>query len=158
MSGQGRLVGGILIGLGLAYLLDPDRGARRRALVRDKATSTGHKVADGVGAAAADLRNRVGGTAAEVRSRIRGEQVSDEILHERVRSALGRAVSSPGAIVVTAHEAKVTLQGPVLEGELDGLLRAVRRVRGVSEVVNELEVHPTADNVPALRGGEASNR
>jgi uncharacterized membrane protein len=78
--------------------------------------------------------------------------VSDETLHERVRSAVGRAVSHPGAIGVTVSDGRVILQGPVLEHELDDLLRAVGRVAGVSEAVNELEVHREPD-VPALQGG-----
>jgi osmotically-inducible protein OsmY len=157
MSGKGKFIGGLLAGLGLAYLLDPDRGARRRALVRDKAISAGNKVAGDVGGAAADLRNRMRGTAAEVRARFAGEEVSDEILHERVRSAIGRVVSNAGAVTVTARDGRVTLQGPVLERELDDLLRAVRKVPGVRDVVNELEVHPGADKVPALQDGASRN-
>jgi uncharacterized membrane protein len=79
--------------------------------------------------------------------------VDDPVLHERVRSAIGRAVSHPGAITVSVSNARVTLQGPVLEHELDDLVDAVRRVRGVSEVVNELEMHRDPDSVPSLQGG-----
>jgi hypothetical protein len=35
----------------------------------------------------------------------------------------------------------VTLQGPVLAHDLDTLLETVGQVRGVSETINELEVH-----------------
>jgi osmotically-inducible protein OsmY len=155
MRGEGKFIGGVLIGLGLAYLLDPDRGARRRALVRDKAVSAGHKLADSVEATASDLRNRAGGAAAELRSRIKREAVGDDVLHERVRAAIGHAVSHPGALTVLVQDGRVTLQGQVLERELDDLLRSARRVRGVTEVVNELEVHPVAGNVPALQGPDA---
>jgi uncharacterized membrane protein len=153
MRDQGKLIGGLLVGAGLMYLLDPDRGARRRALVRDRTVRAGHKLGDGLEATTRDLRNRARGTAAELRSRVRRETVGDEILHERVRSAIGRAVSHPGAIRVTVWEGRVTLQGPVLEEELDPLLRAARRVRGVSEVVNELNVHRDPAGVPSLQGG-----
>jgi hypothetical protein len=152
MHGGGKFIGGLCLGLGLAYMLDPDRGARRRALVRDKVTRAGHKLADGVEATATDLRNRAGGAAAELRSKVRREDVGDEVLHERIRSAIGRAVSHPGAVQVSAHEGRATLQGQVLEDELDDLLRAVRQVRGVSDVVNELEIHRTPGSVPALQG------
>jgi hypothetical protein len=141
MRDQGKLIGGALAGAGLMYLLDPDRGTRRRALVRDQAARARHRLGDGLEATARDVGNRARGTAAELRARFRGEDVDDEILHERVRSAIGRAVSHPGAITVTPWQGRVTLQGPVLEAELDDLLREVRRVRGVSEVENELEVH-----------------
>jgi osmotically-inducible protein OsmY len=155
MSGEGKFIGGLLAGLGLAYLLDPERGARRRALVRDKATHVGRKLADGVDATARDVRNRTGGVAAELRSRIRREEVGDEILHERVRSAIGRSVLHPKAITVVVYQGRVTLQGQVLQNELDDLLRTARQVRGVSEVVNELEVHPEPGNAPALQGEAA---
>jgi uncharacterized membrane protein len=152
MRDQGKIVGALLVGLGLGYLLDPDRGARRRALMRDRATRAGHRLADGLDAAARDLRNRAGGAAAEARARLREEEVDDVILHERVRSAIGHAVSHPGAVEVTATEGRVTLQGHVLEDELAGLLAAAKRVRGVVEVVNELEAHRTAEGSPSLQG------
>ncbi|CAN5893806.1 hypothetical protein BH24GEM1_BH24GEM1_25520 [soil metagenome] len=152
MSDQGKLIGGALAGAGLMFLLDPDRGTRRRALLRDQAARARHKLGDGLEATARDVGNRARGSAAELRSRFRKEDVDDEVLHERVRSAIGRAVSHPGAIAVTASTGRVTLQGPVLEHELDDLLRDVRRVRGVSEVDNQLEVHREPGGVPALQG------
>jgi osmotically-inducible protein OsmY len=157
MSGEGRFIGGLLVGLGLAYILDPDRGSRRRAIARDKAASAGRRLAERAEATARDLRNRAGGTAAELRSRFREDEVGDDILHERVRSAIGRVVSHPGAVTVSVVQGRVTLTGPVLEEEIDELIGTASQVRGVHEVVNELEVHPTADGVPALQGGGAAN-
>ena len=153
MTKQGKLIGALLAGAGLMFLLDPARGARRRALVRDKAVRARHKLSDGFGATTRDLGNRARGTLAGFRSRWRQEDVGDEILHERIRSAVGRVVSHPGAIEVDVVGGRVTLRGSVLEQELDDLLDAVRRVRGASDVTNELEVHPSADNVPSLQGG-----
>ena len=37
MTKESALIGGAGLGAGLMYLLDPDRGKRRRALVRDQA-------------------------------------------------------------------------------------------------------------------------
>jgi osmotically-inducible protein OsmY len=153
MSGEGRFIGGVVLGLGLAYILDPDRGSRRRAIARDKATHVGRKLAERAEASARDLKNRASGTAAELRSRLRQEDVSDEILHERVRSAIGRVVSHPSAVTVSVIQGRLTLTGPVLEDEIEALIGTASQVRGVHEVVNELEVHPTADGVPALQGG-----
>jgi len=153
MTDQGKLISGLAVGAGLMYLLDPDRGARRRGLVRDRAAHARHKLGDGLDATARDLGNRARGTVAEVRSRFRKEVVDDAVLSERVRSAIGRVVSHPSAINVTVSEGRVTLQGPVLEHELDDVLRAVGRVRGVSEVVNELEAHREWADVPSLQGG-----
>jgi osmotically-inducible protein OsmY len=152
MSGEGKFISGVLVGLGLAYILDPDRGSRRRALVRDKAVHAGRKLTEGVGSTARDLRNRTGGAAAELRSRLKHEDVDDETLAERVRSAIGRAVSHSGGISVSVYEGRVTLQGQVPEDELWDLLRTVRRVRGVSEVNNELQIHREPGNAPSLQG------
>jgi osmotically-inducible protein OsmY len=153
MGDKSKFITGLLAGLGLAFILDPDRGSRRRALLRDKATHTGRKLAEGVEATTRDLRNRAQGAAAEVRSRLRSEEAGDEILHERVRSAIGRVVSQPNSITVTAHQGRVTLQGSVPERELDGLIRAAEAFRGVGTVVNELEVHRDADVSPATSPG-----
>jgi osmotically-inducible protein OsmY len=152
MKDQGKFIGGLLVGAAIMYLLDPDRGGRRRALVRDQAVKAKHKLGEGLDATARDLGNRAKGTAAELRSRFRPEPVDDAVLEERVRSAVGHAVSHPSAIEVSASNSRVTLRGPVLEHELDGLLRAARRVRGVSEVVNELEVHRDPGGIPSLQG------
>jgi uncharacterized membrane protein len=153
MRDEGKVIGGLVVGAGLMYLLDPDRGARRRGLVRDQAARARHKLGDGLDATAHDLGNRAKGTAAELRSRFRRESVDDVVLHERVRSAIGRAVSHPSAIDVSISDGRVTLKGPVLEEELADLLRTVGRVRGIGPLTNELEVHGEPENEPALQGG-----
>ena len=152
MRGQGKFLSGILIGLGLAYLLDPDRGAGRRARVRDKAASTGRRLADNLDATARDLRNRARGTAAELGAKFHREDVDDETLRERVRSAIGRVVSHPGAIEVDVVDRRVTLRGPVLADEAHDLVATARGVRGVSDVIDETSVHSTPDGVTALQG------
>jgi osmotically-inducible protein OsmY len=152
MKDRGKITFALLIGAGLAYLLDPDRGTRRRALVRDKAVRTGHKLADELGGTTRDLRNRAGGAVAELRSRFRQDSVDDEVLSERVRSAIGRAVSHPRAIEVSATDGRVTLRGPVLEREVTDLVAATEGVRGVSEVITELELHQRPEGIPSLQG------
>jgi len=135
------------------YFLDPGRGARRRSLVRDRVVHAGHVAGDAVGTTGRDLGNRVRGLVAEARSRVRTDTPADEVLVGRVRSELGRVVSHPGAITVTAEQGRVTLSGPVLAREVNALLRRVSRVRGVRDVENRLEVHETPGDVPALQGG-----
>lgn len=154
MKDQGRLIAGALAGAGAMYLLDPDRGGRRRARLRDRTARARRRVGDGLDATARDLGNRARGAASELRSRLRREgEVDDTILYERVRSAIGRAVSHPGAIEVTLANGAATLRGDVVEQELDTLLRAVARVRGVSEVVDEMVAHRDPGSVPSLQGG-----
>lgn len=144
---------GVLTGAGLAFLFDPERGARRRALARDQAVRIGRKTADAAGATARDVRHRAQGIAAETRARLRSDAPSDETLAERVRAKLGRYSSHPRAITVIARDGVVALEGPILASEVQGLVRAVRSLRGVREVENRLEAHETPGNHPSLQGG-----
>jgi uncharacterized membrane protein len=151
MAGEGKLVAGIVVGAGAMYLLDPDRGARRRSLLRDRGVHAGHTIGRQVSAAARDTRNRTAGLAARLEDRFRQDDATDEVIEERARAALGRAVSHPGAVAITASQGIVTLTGQVLADEVSGLLLRMARVRGVNEVRNELEIHADAD-VPSLQG------
>lgn len=147
------ILGGIGLGAAFMYLLDPARGTRRRHLVRDQLAHAGRVAGDAMDTTARDLRNRAQGTVAAARARMKGDDADDTVVAERVRSALGRAVSHPSAITVAAEQGRVALGGPVLEREVERLLAAVRGVRGVREVENRLEVHASAENVPGLQGG-----
>ena len=158
MRDQGKLITGVVVGAGAMYLLDPDRGARRRSLLRDRGVHAGHKLGDGLAATARDARNRTRGTAAALRSRFRTEEAGEEVLHERVRSAIGRVVSHPGAITVVVTGDRITLTGQVLADQVDALIQTVARVRGVTEVRNELEIHESAAGVPSLQGPAARPR
>jgi hypothetical protein len=143
---------GIGIGTGLMYLLDPDRGKRRRALLRDKLVWLQTKTGDCIEVTARDLSNRASGIAASIQSRFTSEDVNDDVLVERVRAKLGRIVSHPGAIEVTAQSGNVTLSGPILEDEVTDLLSCVKWLPGIKELNNNLEVHEEGSNHPALQG------
>jgi len=120
------------IGTGMMYLLDPDRGKRRRALLRDKCVSATRKTGEGIETTARDLSNRARGIATSIQSRFTLDEIDDGGLIDRVRSKLGRIVSHPGAIEVAAEDGHVTLSGPVLESEVDNLLRCVKQIQGTS--------------------------
>ncbi|HEU4452528.1 MAG TPA: SRPBCC family protein [Gemmatimonadales bacterium] len=152
MREHNKLLTGLAVGAGAMYLLDPERGARRRSLLRDRSVRASRVLGEGFGTAARDVRNRSTGAAASIRSRLHKDVAGDDVIEQRVRSALGRAVSHPGAIRTAVHEGRVFLSGPVLADELDDLLDTVRRVRGVREVENQLQVHEHAAGVPALQG------
>ena len=51
-------------GAGLMYLLDPDLGNRRRALMRDQLVRAGHVTGDAVDVTSRDVRNRARGAVA----------------------------------------------------------------------------------------------
>ncbi|HEX5759963.1 MAG TPA: BON domain-containing protein [Thermoanaerobaculia bacterium] len=150
---QWTLLGGVGLGAGLMFLLDPDRGRRRRALVRDKAVRSLNVTGEALRKTGKDLGNRTRGVAAEVHGRLRRDDSPNEVLGARVRARLGHAVSHPGAIDVAVWNGCVVLTGAVLAEELDGLLSAVQKVRGVEAIENRLEVHQGPEGVPALQGG-----
>ena len=141
------------VGAGVMYLLDPVGGGQRRALARDKAVSAFNTSGDSLRKASKDLGNRTKGLYSTVSSRLRKEEVSDRKLTARVRSLLGHHVSHPRAITVNAEGGTVTLGGAVLASELADLLAAVEAEPGVKGLLNHLEVHESADNVPELQDG-----
>jgi hypothetical protein len=152
---RGIVLAGLALGAGLMYLLDPDGGRRRRARLRDRLNHLMRTGGGALGATGRDVAHRTTGAAARLRSMLHHEDVDDEILVERVRAQLGRAVSHPRAIRVLAQDGVVTLEGPVLAVETARLLRAVERVRGVREVISQLDEHDQGSNIPALQGSGA---
>jgi hypothetical protein len=154
MNTNWTLLTGAALGAGTMFLLDPDRGTRRRALIRDRAMRVAHETNDGLGALSRDVANRTRGVAAEVRGRMREGEVGGRKLVERVRAELGRVVSHPRALdVVADDDGRVTLVGPILASEADVARAATSSVRGVTEVIDQLERHESAEGVPSLQGG-----
>ena len=147
------LVSGASLGAGLMYFLDPDRGRRRRGLVRVKGIRWSRKTREFAGSTSRDVRNRAIGMGAEVKSWIQPEPpVTDRILGKRVRAKLGQFSRHPSAIDVHVTDGAVTISGPVLKDELDGICHAVSGIHGVTQVFNRLETHQSSDGVPALQG------
>jgi hypothetical protein len=149
------MLGVAATGATLMYFFDPDRGRRRRALVRDKAISLANHEKEIVSVMARDLSNRAQGIKHKA-THLRDDHPSDEILEARVRSAMGRSTSSPSAVIVSASEGHVTLSGDILAHEAQALIACVRKVRGVKDVSNEMTMHESADDVPALQS-DATN-
>ena len=131
-------VGFIAMGAGLMYIMDPAVGRRRRSLMRDKMASGMHQGQDYLSKSGQHLWNKASGTVAEVKGRLQGEDVKDDVLTERVRSQMDRNVSGAGSISVRASNGSVTLSGPILSSEINGLLKSVWQTPGVKEIVNEL--------------------
>ena len=145
------LLGGVGLGAGLMYLLDPDGGRRRRAVARDK-TVHGLKVSGkAVRKTSADMGNRTRGLVAKAGSRLRKDDTEDQILSARVRSKLGRCLSRPSAVQVDVEDGRIILSGQVSASELDALLSRVQKIKGVHEVESRLEVQENPD------GGSGSN-
>lgn len=142
------------LGASFMYLVDPDRGARRRAGVRNKFVHFGHQIVRAADVVSRDLGHRTKGTLSEIKhSIVPSEKVSDEVLVERVRSKLGRVVSHPHAIHVSVQEGRISLSGLTLVNELEELVYALRSVPGVQSIENRLEVHKSEENIPSLQAG-----
>lgn len=139
---------GAAIGAGLMFLLDPDRGTRRRALARDQVLSAGRQAGDQLGAKARHIGNRAWGLAASARARFQGEEAGDEVVEERVRAELGRVVAHPSPVIVEVEHGVVTLSGPIRTAEREELISAVRAVRGVRDVEDRLEIHESTTGAP----------
>ncbi len=134
------LVGGMGVGAGLMYVLDPARGRRRRAMMRDRTTHFVHTARVTLDKKTRYFGKRARGLFAEAGAALRREPVSDDVLVARVRSRLGRAVSKPCDVEVLAEEGRVTLRGVVRVNEVERLLRRVANVRGVRAVECQLNV------------------
>lgn len=139
---------GAAIGAGLMFLLDPDRGTRRRALARDRILSAGRQAGDDLGARARHLRNRARGLVAVARSRTQAHAENDDALAERVRAELGRVVTQPGGVVVMVEDGVVTLSGQVPAGEREDLIAMTRWVRGVRDLEDRLETQEATGGTP----------
>jgi uncharacterized membrane protein len=151
------LVGWMGLGAGLMFLLDRERGPRRRALLRDQLVHGLRRAGKFFDKASRDLNHRIRGLYEELRPRPGETPIPDDRLISRVRAKLGRYSSHARAIDVKAQGGQVSLHGPILASEVQPLLAAVATVPGVTHVVNNLEVHWDADAVSALQGGASRN-
>jgi osmotically-inducible protein OsmY len=153
---RGAILTGLGVGAGLMYFMDPTAGARRRARLRDRLVHAGRAAGEAASATRTDVANRASGLAARMRRMREARPVDDRTLTERVRARLGRVVSHPRAIDVSAANGVITLRGTILRDEIEGLCRAVSRMDGVSEVIDALDVHDEPVHVPALQRGRTT--
>lgn len=136
-------------GAGLMYLLDPNTGRRRRALLQDKMRHGAKLTGAKIGATASDLGNRARGLGVEAVKRVRKEELTDEQLAQRVRAELGHHTDHSKAIEVSAHDGRVILSGPALTDEAERIVKAVHKVRGVDVVENRLQFQDTWSEGPS---------
>ncbi len=147
---------GAAAGAGLAYLLDPDVGRRRRRLLRQRGSALVRRRARAaVRLARAGALQVVGRSRGAVhRLRRRPREVPDDVtLAHKVETVLFRDHSVPkGKISINAEEGAVFLRGEVDRPDLIRDLEArVRSIEGVRRVENLLHLPGTP--APARRGG-----
>lgn len=137
-------LGAVAAGALAMYYLDPELGARRRALLADL-VRTGLPGGDrGL------VRSRGRLRANHPRPALAIDPQDDAELRDRVQSRLGRMVSHPRAIHVSVEAGVVRLSGRVLAKEHDGLLEQLRQMPGVQRVVDGMSAHDKPQEI-ALR-------
>ena|SRR5579872_347218 len=147
---------GVLMGAGLGYLLDPDKGTRRRNITRDKALSLFRKMTRN-----SDKMGRlVEGNAQGVIHRVAPSNPPDNpnpdrlTLLDRVESKVLRNQKIKDADVVfdSPDEGIIEVRGVMQsQPEIEGLVAEVRSVPGVQKVVSYLHL----PNTPAPNKEEA---
>jgi hypothetical protein len=145
-------LGSLGLGALIMYVFDPQAGRRRRALVRDKILRGKNKTMDAIDVIARDFKNRIIGLASETRRLIHAEEVTDEVLTERIRSKLGGLVSHPSSVQVKVENRTAILSGPILTAEAEHLINHIASMRHVASVENRLEMHESAESIPGLQG------
>jgi len=151
-------VGGILAGALAMYYFDGRSGARRRATARDKVVAVSH-----------DLSGKAEAKGKRALGRLKGMWVthrfdrvshshpeSDEQLHDRIRSRLGRVVRYPKAVEVSVEQGHVHLRGHVLRREMDYLCREVLRMAGVRGMHSDLYAHRTHEEIARMYSNAAA--
>ena len=129
-----------VLGAAIMFLLDPERGRRRRAWLRDKSVRACRQAERAYGTTRRDLRNRAKGVWAQATSLFRRSDTSDRVLLERARASIGRMVSKPQNVEVRINQQQAVLTGTVLASEVERLLSTVERVPGIQSVENRLVI------------------
>jgi uncharacterized membrane protein len=143
----------LALGAGLMYLNDPDRGRRRRSMIRGKMTRAWNETSTGLRKTAQYTAGSTRGLMHEARGLFSPEQeVDDRKLAARIRSMMGRVVTHPRAIDILVSNGNVIVSGPILAAEEHDLLKSIASTRGVRDIVNQLEAHRSPGDIPALQG------
>jgi BON domain len=142
--GLGTMLKGAALGAAAMYFYDPGDGRRRRALLRDRAIRTVHETTEEIERRQRHLFNRSHGLLSRFWARLRPEEVSNEVLEERVRAALGHASEAASSIETKVEDGRVELKGTVSPHEHMRIVREVKHVPGVKSIDDDLHDQPAA--------------
>jgi hypothetical protein len=138
--GRGAILAlGIGYGAGMMYLLDPDLGRLRRALIRDQLIRTRNDARWWFEKQVRNAINNFRGSVAEARAKVREGPIADDRVAERVRAQLGHATAQPGLLEIMVRNGNVIIRGPVRAGERKRIESRLARTRGVRACTLELE-------------------
>jgi osmotically-inducible protein OsmY len=134
-----------VIGAALVYFFDPQQGARRRAMARDRVLAFFRKR----GRKAARLGRKASSDAYGLKQRLAHRQEApkdfdDQTLKAKVESEVFRPADAPkGDVDVNVENGVVYLRGQVEQQLIEDLDQRVRSVQGVRAVENLLHVPGT---------------
>lgn len=147
-------VGCCALGLGLMYMLDPDRGRERRqwlmgsigSCVRSTGQSFRHlgQMISGRGKGEEEYPG--------VRYPSAGGPAASEQLVDHIRAEIGKRIQNDQRVQIIAdRNGTVTLSGTIVPGESEMLVAAVEAMDGVNLVINRMEVSGApAEGVPLM--------
>jgi BON domain len=139
----GVFLAGSGVGAAAEYLLDPERGRRRRHVLRDQAIAKLRHGSREAERRAHDVAHKARGVVAEATPPGRdSSELNDPTLAAKVESELFRPADAPkGSININVEKGVVYLRGQVESQEqMDGLLARTRDVDGVTQVENLLHL------------------
>jgi osmotically-inducible protein OsmY len=146
---------GAAVGAAAAHFLDPDSGARRRAVARDKAFSKAKEGASTVQAQAKQAAGQAKGAAAEAApTPPRLHDADDVTLARKVETEIFRDADAPkGGVSVDVQAGVAYLRGTVSDATwIERFGEAAKQVEGISGVKNLLHTTGTPAPAPEPRG------
>jgi osmotically-inducible protein OsmY len=139
-----KLLLGAAIGAAVAWFLDPNDGARRRNVARDKGTKYARQgkdqAAQKASYATSTIKGKASGAAPTTSREPAEERLNDAALKAKVESEIFRDPDAPkGQVSVSVEEGKVTLRGEVDDpAKIEQLRDAAAKVDGVRDVESAL--------------------
>ncbi len=150
------LVGGLVAGASIMFILDPERGRTRRALARDKVGSMVLHTSTTAGKNVRNLRNHAKGMMHNAPSLVGRNGTSNIDLSNQIRAGLANLLPENESVHVTVHNGRVTLSGPILAGDVQKVVEGVAMVPGVSGVDNRMTVYQSPEEMPRMNASTES--
>ena len=156
MSRLITLLFGAAAGAAAAHFLDPDSGARRRSMLRDKSASKARSGAGQAARSASYAADKAKGAVATATPSMgdRIEDVDDVTLARKVETEIFRDPDAPkGQVSVDVQAGVANLRGMVPdEGWITKLADDAKKVDGIKDVNNLLHRPGTPAPAPEPRG------